>query len=79
MTGPRPVLELAELGVLRTINEGLRTRLADATAIADRRALEAHQRGLDRGRAGVVVALLLGGVFGSAATLIFFYFFASLA
>jgi len=59
---------LAELAVNRALMNGLRQQLADARAIADRRAREAFAEGLDRGRAGWPVMLLIGAGVGGVAT-----------
>lgn len=67
---------MAELAVERVISRGLRSQLADARAILDRRAREAFRDGMRHGAAAWPLALLIGAVVGSVATLVAFSLFA---
>lgn len=69
MSGPQ-----AELAINRALMRGLHQQVADAQAIADRRAREAFEAGLQRGRAAAPVALLIGmGLGGTLAALVVSY------
>jgi hypothetical protein len=69
MAGP-----LAELAINRALMRGLEQRVADAQAIADRRAREAYEAGLRHGRRLIPVALLVGaGSGGLIAALVISY------
>lgn len=67
---------LAELALNRAMMRTLRTQLADAQAIADRRARDAFAEGVQRGRAAWPVALLIGAGLAGTLTAIAFAWFA---
>lgn len=64
--------EMTELAVLRSVNRGLQQQVADAQAIADRRAREAFEAGVQRGTMTWTTAAIIGGVLGAIGGLIGF-------
>lgn len=63
---------LAELAINRVMVRALREQVADAVAIADRRADEAFEAGIKRGRGAWPIALLFGFMVGVAMTGLYF-------
>jgi len=64
MNEPQHVAPIAELAINRSIMRGLYSRIADAQAIADRRARDAYGDGLKRGRRAALGWLFVGGASG---------------
>lgn len=63
---------LAELAVVKALNRALREQVNDAEAISSRRAREAFDAGVQRGRGAWPIALLFGFMVGVAMTGLYF-------